>query len=92
MISARVARLSECELVTLATICCRAISRSKRRPVTSKAIEQERAALLKKEAKERATAEAQSDQMRSLSLEFKRKAGEQGALVRFGYSMDLAKL
>jgi len=43
-----------------------------------KAIEQERAALLKKEAKERSTAEAQSDQMKSLVLEFKRKAGEQG--------------
>lgn len=56
-----------------------------------RAIEQERAALLKKEAKERSTAEAQSEQMRSLVLEFKRKAGEQGALYGSVTSMDLAE-
>ena len=56
-----------------------------------KGIEQERAALLKKEAKERATAEAQSQQMSSLSLEFRRKAGEQGALYGSVTSMDLAE-
>src|SRR5215213_3896033 len=56
-----------------------------------KGIEQERAALLKKEAKERATAEAQSQQMGSLVLEFKRKAGEQGALYGSVTSMDLAE-
>ncbi len=56
-----------------------------------KGIEQERAALLKKEAKERATAEAQSQQMGSLQLEFKRKAGEQGALYGSVTSMDLAE-
>lgn len=56
-----------------------------------KGIEQERAALLKKEAKERATAEAQSQQMDSLELEFKRKAGEQGALYGSVTSMDLAE-
>jgi large subunit ribosomal protein L9 len=56
-----------------------------------RAIEQERAALLKKEAKERSTAEAQSDQMKSLVLEFKRKAGEQGALYGSVTSMDLAE-
>jgi large subunit ribosomal protein L9 len=55
-----------------------------------RAIEQERAALLKKEAKERSTAESQSEQMRSLVLEFKRKAGEQGALYGSVTSMDLA--
>lgn len=55
-----------------------------------KGIEQERAALLKKEAKERATAEGQSEQMKSLVLEFKRKAGEQGALYGSVTSMDLA--
>lgn len=55
-----------------------------------KGIEQERAALLKKEAKERATAEAQSQQMGSLVLEFKRKAGEQGALYGSVTSMDVA--
>jgi len=56
-----------------------------------KGIEQERAALLKKEAKERATAEAQSQQMGSLELEFRRKAGEQGALYGSVTSMDLAE-
>lgn len=56
-----------------------------------KGIEAERAALLKKEAKERATAEAQSQQMSSLVLEFKRKAGEQGALYGSVTSMDVAE-
>jgi large subunit ribosomal protein L9 len=56
-----------------------------------RSIEQERAALLKKESKERSTAEAQSDQMRSLVLEFRRKAGEQGALYGSVTSMDLAE-
>jgi large subunit ribosomal protein L9 len=56
-----------------------------------KQIEQERAALLKKEASERATAEGQADQMRSLVLEFKRKAGEQGALYGSVTSMDVAE-
>src|SRR6478672_6676185 len=56
-----------------------------------KGIESERAALLRKEAKERATAEAQSQQMGSLVLEFKRKAGEQGALYGSVTSMDVAE-
>jgi len=56
-----------------------------------KGIEQERAALLKKEAKERSTAEAQSAQMGSLVLEFKRKSGEQGALYGSVTSMDIAE-
>jgi large subunit ribosomal protein L9 len=56
-----------------------------------KGIESERAALLKKEAKERATAEAQSQQMSSLQLEFRRKSGEQGALYGSVTSMDLAE-
>ncbi len=56
-----------------------------------KGIESERAALLKKEAKERASAEAQSQQMGSLDLEFKRKAGEQGALYGSVTSMDVAE-
>jgi large subunit ribosomal protein L9 len=56
-----------------------------------KGIEAERAALLKKEAKERSTAEAQSQQMGSLVLEFKRKAGEQGALYGSVTSMDVAE-
>jgi len=56
-----------------------------------KGIEAERAALLKKEAKERATAEGQSKQIGSLVLEFKRKAGEQGALYGSVTSMDVAE-
>ena len=56
-----------------------------------KGIESERAALLKKEAKERATAEAQSEQMSKLELDFKRKAGEQGALYGSVTSMDVAE-
>ena len=56
-----------------------------------KGIETERAALLKKEAKERSTAEAQSQQMGSLVLEFRRKSGEQGALYGSVTSMDVAE-
>jgi large subunit ribosomal protein L9 len=56
-----------------------------------KGIETERAALLKKEAKERATAEAQSQQMSALELDFKRKSGEQGALYGSVTSMDVAE-
>jgi large subunit ribosomal protein L9 len=55
-----------------------------------KAIEQERAALLKKEANERSTAQGQADQLGALLLEFKRKAGEQGALYGSVTSMDIA--
>jgi len=55
-----------------------------------KAIEQERAALLKKEANERTTAQGQADQLGALLLEFKRKAGEQGALYGSVTSMDIA--
>jgi large subunit ribosomal protein L9 len=56
-----------------------------------KGIESERAALLKKEAKERASADAQSQQMGTLELEFRRKAGEQGALYGSVTSMDVAE-
>lgn len=56
-----------------------------------KGIEQERAALLKKEAAERGHAEGQAEQMRSMVLEFKRKAGEQGALYGSVTSMDIAE-
>jgi large subunit ribosomal protein L9 len=56
-----------------------------------KGIESERAALLKKEANERATAEGQAQQVGSLQLEFKRKAGEQGALYGSVTSMDVAE-
>jgi len=56
-----------------------------------KAIEREREALLKKEATERASAQGQGDQLGKLVLEFKRKAGEQGALYGSVTSMDLAE-
>jgi large subunit ribosomal protein L9 len=56
-----------------------------------KQIEQERAALLRKEARERATADAQSEKLGTLVLEFKRKAGEQGALYGSVTSMDVAE-
>lgn len=56
-----------------------------------KQIEQERAALLKKAAIERATAEAQAEQMENISLEFERKAGEHGTLFGSITSMDIAE-
>lgn len=56
-----------------------------------KQIEQERSALLKREAKERSTAEAQGQQIGALVLTFKRKAGEQGALYGSVTSMDVTE-
>ena len=56
-----------------------------------KQIEQERAALLKKAAIEKATAEAQAEQMENISLEFERKAGEHGTLFGSITSMDIAE-
>ncbi|MBK9154049.1 MAG: 50S ribosomal protein L9 [Chloracidobacterium sp.] len=55
-----------------------------------KQIEGERAALLKKAAVEKATAEAQKEQMSAISLEFERKAGEGGTLFGSVTSMDIA--
>ena len=54
-------------------------------------IERERAALLKKEAGEKATADAQAEQMRSLRLSFARKVGEHGILYGSVTSMDIAE-
>jgi large subunit ribosomal protein L9 len=56
-----------------------------------KQIEQERAALLKKAAIERATAEAQKEQMETIALSFERKAGEHGTLFGSVTSMDIAE-
>ena len=56
-----------------------------------KQIDQERTALLKKAAIEKATAEAQLEQMEGLTLEFQRKAGEQGTLFGSVTSMDIAE-
>lgn len=55
-----------------------------------KQIEQERAALLKRAAIEKATAEAQLDQMSNITLSFERKAGEHGTLFGSVTSMDIA--
>jgi large subunit ribosomal protein L9 len=56
-----------------------------------KQIERERTVLLKKEAGERATADAQAEKMRALVLNFERKSGEQGALYGSVTSMDIAE-
>ncbi|MDX6612756.1 MAG: large subunit ribosomal protein [Blastocatellia bacterium] len=56
-----------------------------------KQIESERAALLKREAKDRSGAEAQAQQMKSLSLTFERKIGEQGLLYGSVTSMDITQ-
>lgn len=54
-------------------------------------IEQERAALLRKEAGEKAGAEAQAAQMASLKLTFARKVGEHGILYGSVTSMDIVE-
>ena len=54
-----------------------------------KQIEQERAALLRKEATERAGAEAQAAQMNALRLTFERRVGEHGMLYGSVTSMDI---
>ena len=56
-----------------------------------KQIEQERSALLKKAAHDKATAEAQAEQMSSIALSFERKAGESGQLFGSVTSMDIAQ-
>lgn len=55
-----------------------------------KQIEGERAALMKREAKERSSAEGQADQLRNLKLKFERKVGEAGVLYGSVTSMDIA--
>ena len=54
-------------------------------------IEQERAALLRREARERASAEAQATQVRTLRLTFERRVGEHGILYGSVTSMDIAE-
>jgi large subunit ribosomal protein L9 len=56
-----------------------------------KQIEQERAALLRKEAKERGSAELQAANMGRLSLNFQRRVGEHGMLYGSVTSMDIAE-
>jgi len=59
-------------------------------PGNVRQIEAERAALLKREARERATAEAQSEQMKDLRLTFVRKVGEHGLLYGSVTAMHIA--
>ena len=56
-----------------------------------KQIEQERAALLKRAAVDKATADAQRDQMGTINLSFERKSGEAGTLFGSVTSMDIAE-
>ena len=56
-----------------------------------KQIEGERKALAKREARDRAGAEAQAELLRGLSLAFERKVGEHGMLYGSVTSMDLAE-
>lgn len=56
-----------------------------------KQIEGERAALLKKAAVEKATADAQKEQMSSIVLDFVRKSGDQGHLFGSVTSIDIAE-
>lgn len=56
-----------------------------------KQVEQERAALLRKAATEKATAEGQAAQMGDIALQFERRAGEHGALFGSVTSMDIAE-
>lgn len=56
-----------------------------------KQIENERAALLKKAAVEKSTAEAQATQMGDISLTFARKVGETGHLFGSVTSMDIVE-
>ena len=56
-----------------------------------KQIDQEREALLKRAAVEKATADAQKAQMESISLTFERKSGDHGQLFGSVTSMDIAE-
>ena len=55
-----------------------------------KQIEGERAALAKREAKDRSSAELQAGQLSSLTLKFERRVGEAGVLYGSVTSMDIA--
>jgi large subunit ribosomal protein L9 len=59
-------------------------------PGNVKQIEAERGALLKKEARERGTAEAQSSVMKTVRLNFERKVGEHGLLYGSVTAMHIA--
>ena len=54
-------------------------------------ISREREGLLKKAATEKSTAEAQLEQMKDISLDFERKAGESGTLFGSVTTIDIAE-
>lgn len=56
-----------------------------------KQVEGERSALLKKVATEKSAADAQAEQMKDISLQFERKAGDGGQLFGSVTSMDIAE-
>ncbi len=56
-----------------------------------KQVETERAALLKKAATEKSTAEAQAEQIKAVKLNFERKSGEHGILYGSVTTMDIAE-
>ena len=56
-----------------------------------KQIEAERGALMKREARERGTAEQQAEQVRKVRLNFTRKVGEHGVLYGSVTSMDITE-
>lgn len=56
-----------------------------------KQVEQERTFLLKKASHEKSTAELQAGQMKDISLEFERKAGESGTLFGSVTSIDITE-
>jgi len=56
-----------------------------------KQVELQRELLLKKAAEEKSTAEAQLEQMKSISFNFERMAGESGTLFGSVTSIDIAK-
>ncbi|HZS09594.1 MAG TPA: 50S ribosomal protein L9 [Blastocatellia bacterium] len=60
-------------------------------PANLKQIEQQRKALLKREATERGAAEQQADLLKGVTLEFVRRAGEHGLLFGSVTSMDVAE-
>ena len=56
-----------------------------------KQVENERSALLKREAKEKSTADMQGEQMKGITLSFERRAGEHGLLFGSVTTMDVAE-
>jgi large subunit ribosomal protein L9 len=60
-------------------------------PSNVKAIEQERTVLAKREARERTAAQSLAEKLQGVSLEFERKAGEQGLFYGSVTTQDIAQ-